>query len=81
MTALPRMLLETKAAPLSVGGCRSTENFKYWGRYDVSRSSVQLINQNTMTSTLPVCLCGPITVTALVLNGHYSHPTTIETCS
>ena len=72
LTALLRMLLETKAAPLSAGGCRSTENFKYWGRYDVSWSSVQLINQNTMTSTLTVWLCGPITVTAPVLNGDFS---------
>ena len=34
------MPLEMKAAPLSAGGCKSTENFKYWGRYNVKQREV-----------------------------------------
>ena len=74
MTALPRMPLEMKAALHSAGDCRSTENFEYWGRYDVSQSSVQSINHNNMIDALLVCLCGHNinTVTAPVLNGDFS---------
>ena len=73
MTALPRMPLEMKAALHSVGDYRSTENFEYWGRYDVSQSSVQPINHN-MIGALLVCLSGHNidTVTAPVLNGDFS---------